>query len=249
MSERERCLGRLLGKVKRTCRRWALLPSGVPIALGVSGGTDSLALVTLVTALNRTLREPHPVIGIHVRVDADGLAPVLPEASTSWCAEQGVEVVEVEPRLEARETPPLGCFECARVRRRTLLEEADRRGYRLVALGHHGDDVVETYLLTLFYTGRAEGMGARRDYFDGTVTVVRPLYELRKSELERLTRLAEAPVATSSCRRDQEEASRERIRRALAAMGSDQRRVRRQLFWAAERRARGAGPAVDENQG
>ena len=143
---------------------------------------------------------------------------------------------EIDARLDGAEELPLDCFACARARRRTLLEAADQRGAGYVALGHHADDVVETWLLSLMYTGSPETIPAVRSYFDGAVTVVRPLYELQRGELVRLTRLAGFPEPVERCRRE-DEARREKVRQALAAMGNDQKLVRRQLYWAAVRQS------------
>ena len=120
------------------------------------------------------------------------------------------------------------------VRRAAILTSEDSRGVSFVALGHHADDVVETWLLSLMYTGTPEVIPPVRSYFDGAVTVVRPLYELQRRELVRLARLADFPKPVARCRRE-DEARREKVRTALSAMGRDQNLVRRQLYWAAVR--------------
>ena len=137
----------------------------------------------------------------------------------------------MRPRLDGSDDSNFGCFACSRARRRTLLEAAEGLGSNLVALGHHADDVVETWLLALFYTGTAEVIPPLRSYFEGAVTVVRPLYELRRRELQRLARLAGMPAPMGGCVRE-EEARRGKIRAALASFGRDQDVVRRQLYWA-----------------
>jgi tRNA 2-thiocytidine biosynthesis protein TtcA len=100
--------------------------------------------------------------------------------------------------------------------------------------------VVETLLLSLMYTGTAEVMPPVRSYFGGAVTIVRPLYELRSGELARVSRLADLPQPVGGCRRE-DEARRQRIRKMLSALGRDQGRVRRQLFWAAVRQLEDRG--------
>ena len=230
----DRCLGRILGKLRRTARRWSLFPEGECVMLAISGGTDSLAMAYLVGKLNRWLQRPFEVSAIHVRLDADGLSDGLPDATVHWLRSRGLEVIEVEGRLDGSEELPLDCFACARARRRTLLEAAEAHGAKRVALGHHADDVVETWLLSLMYTGNAEAIPPVRTYFESAVTIVRPLYELQRRELVRLARLADFPEPIARCRRE-DEARRERVREALSALGRDQNLVRRQLYWAAVR--------------
>jgi len=202
--------------------------------LAVSGGIDSLAMAYLVHEHNRRLQRPLKVSAIHVCLDADGPAKELPESTSSWLRSLGLALTEIEGRLDGSEELPLDCFACARARRRTLLEAAEARGASHVALGHHADDVVETWLLSLMYTGNAESIPPVRSYFGGSVTIIRPMYELQRRELVRLGRLADFPEPVARCRRE-DEARRERIRRALSALGRDQNLVRRQLYWAAVR--------------
>ena len=229
-----RCAGRLVGKVRRTCRRWALVEPGSRVALGISGGGDSLAMLLLMTAVSRTLKRPLDLVGLHVALDAQGRTAGLATELRELCLEQGVEVADIRPRLEDGEGFPADCFQCAHIRRRTLIEEAGERGCRILAIGHHADDVVETWLLSLFYTGTPEAIPPLRQYFDGAVTLIRPLYELRKAELERLLRLGGFQQTARVCPQ-QAHSKRERVRLALAALGRDQRLVRRQLYWSAIR--------------
>jgi tRNA 2-thiocytidine biosynthesis protein TtcA len=202
--------------------------------LAVSGGWDSLALAYLVAENNRRLEDPLELKAVHVRLDAGGPSAGLSPPVASWLADRGIETVEVEPRLDPAEEGELECFACARTRRRTLLETAELLGANHVALGHHADDVVETWLLALFYSGKGEAMPPVRSYFGGAIEVVRPLYELRARELRRLARLAGFPPPETRCPRESE-ARRERVREALASLGRDQDLVRRHLFWAVVR--------------
>jgi tRNA 2-thiocytidine biosynthesis protein TtcA len=204
------------------------------VAVAVSGGVDSLAMAYLLVRNNSTLRSPLDLGGLHVCLDAAGPTRGVSEEVRAFCAEIGLGLEEVMPRFEVTEEAPFDCYRCTRVRRRTLLEVASGAGYSHLALGHHADDVVETWLLSLFYTGRGEALSPSRSYFDGAVTVVRPLYELRKPEIERLARLGAFPAASRPCGREKD-SRRERVADALASLGRDQRLVRRQLFWAAVR--------------
>ncbi len=232
MTDPQRCdkaSGRLFGKVRRTCRRWDLLPLGEPVVVGVSGGADSLALVDMLARRNRLLPVKAPMLGLHVRLRGDGVGRELPEGVVAWCRDHGVPVETVEPRIEPSETFPLTCFRCAGIRRRALLEAADERGVRRVALGHHADDAVETWLVSLFYSGTADVLPPYRTYFDGMLTVVRPLYEASALAIRRMARLCGYPVTASGCPVE-ETARRDRVRSVLAALGRDEKRVRRVLF-------------------
>jgi tRNA 2-thiocytidine biosynthesis protein TtcA len=230
----QRCTGRLLGKVRQTARRWPVLPEGERMLLAISGGIDSLAMAYLVGEHARTLKRPPEVSAIHVRLDADRRGAGLSRDIARWLASRELELAEVEGRLDGAEIPPLDDRARARAIRRTLLEAADHRGVRQVALGHHADDVVEIWLTSLMYTGSAETIPPVRSYFDGAVTLVRPLFELWRREIQRLGQLADFPESSAGCRRQGEE-RRERVREALSVLGRDQKLVRRQLYLAAVR--------------
>lgn len=217
-----------------------MVPEGARIAIAVSGGLDSLCLAYLLHRHSRTLRRPPELLGLHVRLDGDGPTAGLDPEVDRWLAALEIVLVEVPARLDGSDRPPLDCHRCATVRRRSLLEAAEARRCSHLALGHHADDVVETWLMSLFYTGNGEAMPPVRSYFDGAVTVVRPLFELQRRELERLGRLGSFPVQPERCR-NAERARRRRVGRALAALGRDERLVRRQLFWAVVRQGEGGG--------
>ncbi len=228
------CRGRLLGKLRRASRRWSLLPAGARVALGLSGGNDSLAMALLLGEHNRRLRPPMQLVGLHVRLDSDGVTAPLPEDHHSWCSKLGIEIAECLPRVDPGQDFPVKCFRCAQIRRRTLIEAADSRGCSHLALGHHADDVVETWLMSLFYTGTPEVLPPLRSYFADAVTVIRPLYELRRGEIRRLARLCGLPRPPTPCERDQR-TRRGQVCAVLAALGRDQKRVRRNIFWKAVR--------------
>jgi len=211
-----------------------MLPDGGRVAVGISGGSDSLALVLLLLRFNRSAPHPIDLVGLHVALDAAGLTGGPGDDAVNWCADSGVPLEIVEPRFDPAETVPLDCFRCARIRRRTLLEAANSRGCGTLALGHHADDVVETWLLSMCYTGTPESLPPRRDYFGGVISVIRPMHEIRQAEIHRLARLAELPQSVPACPREAD-ARRDRVREVLKSFGRDQRLVRRQLYWAAVR--------------
>lgn len=227
--------GWALGKVRGACRRWNLLPPDDDVvAVGLSGGTDSLVLAELLSRLRSVTGHPPKLIGLHVAADGSGPTAPLGPGIATLCRGRGIEIQELEPRLDPKDSFPMGCFRCAHVRRRTLLEATDALGSRTLALGHHADDVVETWLMSLLYTGTADVLPPWRSYFGGVVTIVRPLYELTARDVARVARRCELPVAELSCE-EEKNSRRNRVRTMLAALGGDQRRVRRNVFNLARR--------------
>ena len=204
------------------------------MGLAISGGLDSLVMADLIGEYNRRLQRPLDLLAIHICLDGDGATDGLSVAIRQWLDSLGMELIETTPRVEAPEATKLDCFSCSRIRRRALLETGEQCGASHIALGHHADDVVETWLMSLMFSGTADAIPPVRSYFDGAVTVVRPLYELKKGELRRLARLADLPQPVSPCTMERD-GKREKTRTVLGALGRDQVLVRRQLYWAAVR--------------
>ena len=75
------------------------------------------------------------------------------------------------------------CFTCARNRRSQIFEIARQRGYNKVALGHHRDDLLETFFLNIFYAGNISTMMPRQDLFEGRLSLIRPMAFLEKDEI------------------------------------------------------------------
>jgi len=229
----DRCAGRLLGKMRRAARRWGLFSSGSRIALGVSGGRDSLALVELMSRLATRWHPRLELAAFHVRVDSRGRGPELSPEIREFIQSRGMPLIEVDPRGDIG-TTGLRCFQCSRIRRRSLFEQAEQSGFPTVALGHHADDVVETWLMSLFFSGSGDTLLPVRRYFDGAVTIIRPMIELRRGEIARLARLGGHPPPAPPCP-DEDRSRRTRIENALKELRPDERLIRRHLFWAAMR--------------
>jgi tRNA 2-thiocytidine biosynthesis protein TtcA len=90
------------------------------------------------------------------------------------------------------------CFTCARSRRTQLFEYAGNNGYSTIALGHHCDDIVETFFLNLTCAGNISTMRPRQDLFSGRLSLIRPLAYLRKNEIISIAnRLGFRPVLSN----------------------------------------------------
>lgn len=132
-----------------------MIDDGDRIAVGVSGGKDSLTLLCALHALRRFYPKPFSIVPIFLDTALPGLDP---SPIRALCAELGLELVEVPTGIYTivfelrKEKHP--CSLCAMLRRGALHDAALAQGCRKVALGHHFDDAVETLLLNLFNEGR-----------------------------------------------------------------------------------------------
>jgi tRNA 2-thiocytidine biosynthesis protein TtcA len=211
----------------RAIHRYGLVGPGDRVAVGLSGGKDSLSLLWLLAERRRRLRAVFELVAVWVDL---GLAGVDGPALDSFCAGLGVELV----RLAAGPSPEElgGCYPCARLRRRRLFEAADRAGCGLVALGHHLDDLVETYLLNLLLHGRAETFRPAEEFHRGRFKVIRPLFLIPEARLARLARRLSLPVQPHDCPVGRSSA-RARLKAELPGLYRLHRRARQNLLKAA----------------
>lgn len=176
---------RLLGAMGRVNRDFQLLEPGDVVAVALSGGKDSFALMALLQVFVR--RSPFPVKLIGLNLD-QGFTKRNQEGIAAWGSARGV-TVRLEQRDHTRillDKLPKGatpCPLCARLRRGVLYDLAVEMGATKLALGHHRDDLAETLLLNLFYAGQMKSMAVRHLSDDGRMTVIRPLAYAMESEI------------------------------------------------------------------
>ncbi len=227
----------LLKGVNKAIRDYEMIADGDRIAVAVSGGKDSLALLQLLWARQRTAHERYELCAVHVSHEAEAcggpldLAPLL-----AYLAQRDVacHVVPLEMPGVARREGVSSCFHCAWRRRKAIFEAAAAWGCNKVAFGHHADDIAETTLLNLFFHGKVETMEPRVAFFEDRLTVIRPLAYIREREIASFARAAELPVVAQPCP-GEDRSQRELMGQIIEQVGRVNRKVRINLFRAATR--------------
>jgi len=189
----------MLKKVKKTLSDYQMIADGDRIAVAVSGGKDSLGLLTLLRFRQRCVSERYELVAVHVRGDARGPDTPTHPPLEAWLQAQGIEYLVVPLDLPPDEPLPLSCQRCTWNRRKTIFQAADRLGCNVVAYAHHADDLAQTALLNLFYAGRLETMALQADYFAGRFRLIRPLAFVPEKELVDLARACDFPPPPSTC--------------------------------------------------
>ncbi len=190
-------LNRLVGKA---IHRYDMIADGDRLAVGVSGGMDSLTLLWALAERGRRAPVNYHLFPIYVDPGFDG---GFGEALTDTCREMGfaLTVDRTDHGMVAhspanRENP---CFLCARMRRKRLFEIADALGCRKLALGHNKDDVIETFFMNICYAGEISTMVPRQTFFQGRFTVVRPLAMVDQAHIRRFAGERRFPHYTNPC--------------------------------------------------
>ena len=190
----------VLRAVGRAIHQYDMISDGDRIAVGMSGGKDSL---TLMWALHERLsRIPihYSLLAIYIDLGFEGDPAHLIE---DYCKKMGYEL-RVEHTdygrqghsEENRENP---CFLCARLRRKRLFELADELDCNKLAIGHHMDDIIETLFLNMCYSGEISTMVPCQSFFKGKLTVIRPLAFLDKSTINRFAENHGFPEFKNPC--------------------------------------------------
>jgi len=185
MSEVVRLEKQLYRTVRETCEGYQLLRPGDRILVAMSGGKDSYTLFHLLTKLVPRLPFEVELVAVHldqVQPGYDGASIRAYLEATGWpfeiLREDTYSVV-----TEHLDNASTYCSLCSRLRRGILYTAAERLGCNKLALGHHRDDSLETFLLNLFYSGKLQAMPASYRTDDGRFEVIRPLIECGEKDI------------------------------------------------------------------
>lgn len=150
------------------------------IAVALSGGKDSLALLFLLKAISRGGFAPFTLTALHVSGAFSCGASVQENYLRAICQAIDVPFHAVSSKQEIQK---LECYSCSRERRRLLFNLAKSQGIHTIAFGHHSDDNAQTLLLNLFHKGEFAGMLPKIKMEDYDITIIRPLIYLTEKEI------------------------------------------------------------------
>ena len=214
---------RLLNGIGRAVHDFGLIEKGDRILVAVSGGKDSLSLLSLLMRL----RERSPVPFTLVAVNVDQGQPGFPADKLAlWFEKLGVEhkiVRQDTYSIVKRLTRPgkTFCAVCSRLRRGILYNTAVELRCTKIALGHHREDLIETLLLSAFFAGALKSMPARLVSDDGRNTVIRPLVYCAEDELRAYAAEEHLPVIPCGLCSAQPNQQRARVKRLVAALAKE----------------------------
>lgn len=162
-------------KFNKGCVDYGLLEDGDRILIALSGGKDSLMLTRLLAERSRIFRPSIRVEAAHVVMDN-----IPYETDRTWlesfCTELGIRLHILHTRFdESTDRRKTRCFLCAWNRRKVLFQFAEREGFNKVALGHHQDDILTTWLMNITFEGNASSMMPRLKLEHYPLEIIRPL--------------------------------------------------------------------------
>lgn len=194
-------------RIAKAMLDYSMLADGDSVLVAVSGGIDSLVLAWVLHSWRRKAPIDYEVQPVYVDMRPAGTPETVPGERAGLIRDRlaalglSCQVIPGElPALpdaqqEGADTAGI-CFQCARNRRRLLFEYAREQGFATIALGHHRDDIVETFFMNLTCSGNISTMRPKQVLFSGRLALIRPLAYLVKEEIRAIgKRLGLEPVA------------------------------------------------------
>ena len=194
---------KLLSQVRKCVRDYQMLSPGDRVAVGVSGGKDSLALLRLLAELRDHSAVPFELLAVtldmgYEEMDFSPVADLCARLQVPYTLRR-TQIREIVFDIRKEENP---CALCAKLRRGILNETAVALGANKVALGHHYDDTVETFALSLIYEGRISCFQPVT-YLDRTgLTLIRPMLYLHEKTIRNFAERENLPVVHNPCPAD-----------------------------------------------
>ncbi len=191
---------KVLSYVRRAVDDYNMISEGDRICVGVSGGKDSVTLALALHALSRFYPKKFEVVPITLSLGYEEMdfTPLK-----SYFAENGMDLIIKETNIREilfdirKEENP--CSLCAKLRRGALHDAALEVGCRKVALGHHNDDALETFILCLFYEGRLHSFSPVTYLDRKDIHVIRPMLYMQEQDVVGFINRSGAPVVHNPC--------------------------------------------------
>lgn len=226
---------RIVGQVRKAVQDFNMIQEGDTIAVGVSGGKDSLTLLLALRKLMDFYPQKFKIKAVTVSMGIEGmdLSPVK-----KLCDEIGVEYTVVDTQIAKiifdirQEKNP--CSLCANLRRGALNNAAVDLGCNKVALAHNRDDVIETLLLCILYEGRIHTFSPVTFLDRKKIHVIRPLIYVEEKQIKTFVRKQDLQIVHNPCPANGY-TTRQRIKDLIGQISVDNKEVRSNIFGAVKR--------------
>ena len=230
-----KALNDFTGCVRRAVDDYGMINEGDRVAVGVSGGKDSMLLLAALRQLQSYYPKRFELGAITIELGFEGMdfTPVK-----RFCEERGIEYTCVKTDIKEvvfdvrQEDNP--CSLCAKMRRGALNNTLRERGMNKLALGHHFDDAVETFMMSLLFEGRLSCFQPVTYLDRSGVTQIRPLIYAGEQRIVNLAAALELPIVENPCPQDKT-SKRYEIKQLLKSMCGEYPDMKTKVFGAMQR--------------
>ena len=221
---------RMLSFVRRAVDDYGMIEDGDRIAVGISGGKDSLTLLETLAALRVFYPKKFEIVAIPVDMGFEGSDfSEIKELCRRINVEYRIEKTEIAKIIFDVRKEPNPCSLCAKMRRGSLHSAAQDAGCNKVALGHHFDDAVETFMLNMFFEGRLGCFSPKSYLSNRKLTLIRPMIYATEKDVLYFTNKRKLPIVVSPCPEDHA-TEREKMKNLLASLERENKGLRHRIF-------------------
>ena len=228
-------LQQLMSFARRAIDDYQMIEDGDRIAVGISGGKDSLTLLYALHGLKRFYPHPFELEAITVDLGHPGFntAP-LKELCDSMDIPYTVVKTEIAPIIFDYRKEKNPCSMCSKMRRGALNQAILDKGFNKLALGHHYDDAVETFVMSLIYEGRISCFQPVTNLDRTGVIQIRPMLYIHEKTVDNFAKRMELPVLQNRCPVDKE-TKREEIKKLIYDLSATYPDLKERIFGAMQR--------------
>ena len=225
---------KLLGLMRRCIDDYDMIREGDRIAVGVSGGKDSLVLLQLLAALRKFFNKSFTLeaitIDMGLGMDYTGIAQLCRQLDVPY----HIVRTEIGPIIFQHRKEKNPCSLCSKMRRGALNQAILDMGFNKLALGHHYDDAVETFVMSLIYEGRISCFQPVTDLDRTGIIQIRPMLYIHEKTVDNFARRMELPVTENRCPVDKS-TKREEIKQLVYDLSQTYPDLKERIFGAMQR--------------
>lgn len=225
---------KLIGLVRRCVEDYHMIEAGDKIGVGVSGGKDSLALLVFLAELRKYNHNPFSLeaitIDMGLGMDFSGIRDLCDRLEVPLTLVK----TEIGPIIFDHRKEKNPCSMCSKMRRGALNQTMLERGLNKLALGHHYDDAVETFLMSLLYEGRISCFQPVTDLDRTGIIQIRPMLYIHERTIDSFAERHKLPVLTNRCPVDKH-TKREEIKTLVYELSARYPDLKERVFGAMQR--------------
>lgn len=225
-------LKRLLSVMRKGVEKYKMIKDGDKIAVGISGGKDSVTLLKLLAEFKKFAPYKFDVLAITVdlnfkenKMDFSPIQKLCEQLNVEYVIEK-TDIGEIVFN-ERKETNP--CSLCSKMRKGALYDVAVKHGCNKVAIGHHADDLIDTFILSLFYEGRLSTFAPKSYLSKTNLVLIRPMIMIEEPLITAFSK--ELPVVESKCPANKL-TKREYAKDIVKEIGKEVKNIREMIYTA-----------------
>lgn len=223
-----------MGLVRRCVDDYKMIQEGDRIAVGVSGGKDSLVLLVLLAGLRKYYNKPFELEAITIDMGLGMDYSGIQELCSQWDVPYTIIKTEIAPIIFDHRKEKNPCSMCSKMRRGALNQAILEKGFNKLALGHHYDDAVETFLMSLLFEGRISCFQPVTNLDRTGIIQIRPMLYIHERTVDNFAIREKLPVIANRCPVDKT-TKREEVKNLIFELSKTYPDLKERIFGAMQR--------------